>query len=103
MQLFATYMRFNGESFGGTFDFAESGDTALLSGVRVQLFTRVLHLNVHYSRTYQVVRTAGSEYHLGNALVVDRAGIPTSFAQDRLFDTRDALFVQLEIGYELPN
>lgn len=102
MQLFGTYMRMNGESFGGALDF-NSGDSVVLSGIRAELFTRVLHLNVHYSRTYQVVRTPGSEYHLGNAGVVDRAGAPTPFAPDRLFETRDALFVQLDAGYELPN
>ena len=97
MQLFGTYMRINGESIG------VADDTVVLSGIRAELFTRVLHLNVHYSRTYQVVRTPGSEYHLGNAGVVNAAGVPGPFATDRLFETRDALFVQLEAGYELPN
>jgi hypothetical protein len=103
VQLFGSYMRVNApgpaELFGP--DMFTAPNSVVLTGVRLQLLP-ILFVNAHYSRSFRVTRSPGSEYHLGNERVVDDAGRPSQlFATDQLFENVQTLWVELELGWEL--
>lgn len=102
LQLFGSYIRVSAPDLAAVFE-AESfkaDNTVVLAGLRLQILP-ILFLNAHYSRNFNVVRTAGSEYHLGNNSVVDGQGNPSPyFQQDQLFENVQTLFVELELGWE---
>lgn len=100
LQLFGTFLRTNLKGIDHIFTSLESQDAVLLAGLRLQVLP-ILFINAHYSRSFQVVRTPGSEYHLGNRTIVDSQGNPSPyFAQDRLFENVQSLFVEIEFGWE---
>ncbi len=103
LQLFATYF---GENLANVDEVFRASaldtwqDAVLLTGVRLQVLP-ILFINAHYSRSYSTVASAGSEYHLGNANIVDESGQPSSyFRTDHLFENVQTLFVQVEWGWE---
>jgi hypothetical protein len=103
VQLFGTFMRVNAASTADLFapGFFSSANTVVLSGLRFKILP-ILFVNAHYSRSFRVTRSPGSEYHLGNERVVDAAGNPSRwFGNDQLFENVQTLWVELEVGYEL--
>lgn len=101
LQIFGTYMKLNEPNLRTVFSNTiwSSPNTVLLTGLRLEIW-RIFFINAHYSRSFQVVRSPGSEYHLGNDRVVDVYGRPSPFfKQDALFETVQALFVELEFGW----
>jgi len=103
IQAFGTIMRVNtagpAELFGA--DMLSSPQTVVLTGLRFQLLP-ILFINAHYSRSYRITRSPGSEYHLGNSRVVDSDGNASPyFKADTLFENLQTLFVEIELGWEL--
>lgn len=99
VQLFGTFLRANAQGIGDVFT-GDLDNVVLLSGARVQLLP-FLFLNATYSRIFRIVRGGGREFHLGNENIVDEAGNPSPFfTNDRIFESVDTLFVDLEIGWE---
>jgi hypothetical protein len=102
LQVFATYLRTNVDGVGKlvTANAFNAQNAILLSGMRLQILP-ILFVNAHYARSFRVVATPGSEYHLGNDTIVDRNGEPsTYFRSDRLFENVQTLFVEVELGWE---
>ena len=78
----------------------KSQNGVLLTGLRFQILP-ILFLNAHYSRSFRVVASPGSEYHLGNETIVDRAGNSSPyFRPDTLFENVQTLFAEIELGWE---
>ena len=103
VQAFGTIMRVNVADPGALFagDFLASPQTVVLTGLRIQLLP-ILFVNAHYSRSYRITRSPGSEYHLGNEKVVDADGRASPyFKTDTLYQNVQTLFVELELGWEL--
>jgi hypothetical protein len=99
VELFGSYLRLNaagpGEIFSSNLD-----NLVVLSGLRVQVLP-FLFVNASYQRAYQIIRSPGQEFHLGNASVVDEKGKPSPyFTTDRLFENVQTFFVDLEFGAE---
>jgi len=103
LQFFATYMGMNLPSFHDALSRTgwRSQDTVLLTGARLEILP-VLFVNAHYSRSFRTVASPGSEYHLGNANVLDAAtGMPSPYFKTmNLFEKVQTLFVQVEWGWE---
>lgn len=93
VQLFASFLRLNAAGIGGIFD-SNLDNVVVLSGLRVKVLP-VLFINAHYSRAFQIIRSAGKEFHLGNANVASSV-----FEADRVFEPVDTLLVELELGWE---
>ncbi len=99
VQLFATYMRTNGADLSTVWS-SNVDNLVLLGGARVQLLP-ILFINATYSRIYRIVRGGGREFHLGNENIVDDAGNASPFfTNDRIFESVDTLFVDVELGWE---
>lgn len=100
VQLFGTFMRQNGDGIGDIFT-GPIDNVVVLSGLRLQVLP-ILFVNAHYSRSFQIIRGPGREFHLGNGLILGENGQPSRlFASDRLFDNVQTLFVELELGLEI--
>lgn len=102
LQVFGTFMKANEESLAQAFgdNFFTSRNTIVQSGLRLQVLP-ILFINAHYSRNFQIVRSPGSEYHLGNDRIRDRRGNPSPFfTRDTLYENVQMLFVELELGWE---
>ena len=100
LQIFGTYMRTDQENLGAVFGDLASDDAIVMTGLRLQVLP-VLFLNAHYSRSYRVVVSPGSELHLGNSRIVDRNGDPSPyFKQDSLYENVHNFFVEIEFGWE---
>ncbi len=99
VQLFATFLRTNGVDITSIWsDNVEN--LVLLGGARVQLLP-FLFINGTYSRIYRIVRGGGREFHLGNENIVDDDGnVSPFFTNDRIFESVDTLFVDVELGWE---
>ena len=99
LQLFGTFIRVNGDGLGDIFS-SSSDNMVILSGLRLQVLP-FLFVNAHYSRSFQIIRSPGQEFHLGNSLVVDDSGRPSPFfTSDRIFENVQTLFIEVEIGLE---
>lgn len=99
LQLFGTFIRVNGDGIGDLFS-SKSDNIVVLSGLRLQVLP-FLFVNAHYSRSFQIIRSPGQEFHLGNASVVDDLGRSSPyFTSDRIFENVQGLFVEVEIGLE---
>ncbi len=102
VQVFATYMRNNVDGLDTVINSnaLRTQNTILLSGLRLQVLP-FLFINAHYSRSFRVVASPGSEYHLGNENIVDRNGqVSPYFKPDRLFENVQTLYAEVEIGWE---
>jgi len=102
LQLFCTYMRNNEDSLWDIFsgDFFTGENSLFLSGFRLRILP-VMFINAHYSRSFAVVSTAGSEYHLGTNNILDYRGQPSPyFEPEKLFENVQTLFIELEFGWE---
>ncbi|MCK6549646.1 hypothetical protein L6R52_27670 [Myxococcota bacterium] len=99
LQVFGSFLRLNAADLGDVFT-GPLDNVVVLSGVRLQLLP-ILFVNAHYSRMFQIVAGPGHELHLGHDNVVDARGAPSPlFAQDRIYENVDALFLELELGWE---
>jgi hypothetical protein len=100
LELFASYMRLNADGPGAIFA-SDVSNMVVLSGLRFQILP-FLFIDANYSRAFQVIKSPGAEFHLGNATVVDPATLRPSpfFSTDRIFENVQALFVELEVGAE---
>jgi hypothetical protein len=105
LQVFGTFMRVNVGDVKQAFNLGawNAQQTVLLTGLRLEVLP-ILFINAHYSRSYRVVASPGSEYHLGNGKIVDANGVASPyFKADRLFENVQTLLVQLELGWEFSN
>lgn len=102
LQVFGTYIRTNSAQFSDLFgeDMFTQNNSVVLTGLRLQILP-ILFINAHFSRSFATTRSPGQEYHLGDASIVDDAGVPSDvFVQDRLFENVSSFFVKLEFGWE---
>ena len=101
LQIFGTYLRVDQENMGAIFGDLASEDAIVMTGLRLQVLP-ILFLNAHYSRSYRMVGSPGSELHLGNSRIVDaRTGAPSPyFKQDSLYENVHNFFVEIEFGWE---
>jgi len=102
LQIFGTYMKTADASVGDLFKKSPltAENAVILTGARLEILP-ILFVNAHYSRGYRVVRSPGSEYHLGNSNVVGITGQPSPFFPEaRLFENVQTLFLELEFGWE---
>lgn len=99
VQAFGTFMRLNSDGLGGLFSHA-ADDIVILTGLRFQVLP-IMFVNLSYTRSYQIVRSAGRELHLGNDRILDVAGQPSSFfVRDPIFENIQTLLVDIELGWE---
>lgn len=102
LQIFGTYMKVAENSPQTLFkgDFLTADNAVVMSGARLEILP-ILFLNAHYSRGFRVVRSPGSEYHLGNSNVVDSQGNASKyFPEAQLFENVQTLFFEVELGWE---
>jgi len=99
LQVFGTVLRINSDGVGDLFA-TERDNIVVLSGLRLQILP-ILFINAHYSRSFQIIRGAGHEFHIGNSTIVDESGAPSPFfSADKIFENVQTLFVELELGIE---
>jgi hypothetical protein len=101
LQLFGTYMRLTQPGYKRFFKVTDTTGMVVLSGIRLQALP-ILFFNVHYSRGYRIVRSAGSEFHMGNDLIVDPSdGRPSKFFdREAIFENVQQVFFEIEFGWE---
>jgi len=103
LQVFGTVMHFNAKNMNRLFaldKLLNANNSVILAGARLQVLP-FLFINAHYADTFRVVRSPGSEYHLGNGNVVDAHGSASAaFLQDELFENVPNLTVEVELGWE---
>lgn len=99
-QVFGSFMRLNMESVGDIFSPDGSDSLVVLSGARLQLLP-IVFLNLYFSRQFQIVRSPGLEFHLGNSNVVNELGeVSPYFASDRIYEGISKLMFEIELGLE---
>ncbi|MEO1171324.1 MAG: hypothetical protein AAFX94_04630 [Myxococcota bacterium] len=102
LQLFGSFIRNNSDGLGDLFgDGMFTADNAVvLSGLRLEVLP-FMFINAHYSRSFAITRSPGSEYRLGDDSVVDSFGESSDvFTQDPLFENVSSFFLKIEFGWE---
>lgn len=99
-QLFGSFMRNNLEDLGDIFALGGNDSFVVLSGARLQVLP-ILFLNVYFSQQFQIVKSPGLEFHLGNTNVVDELGeVSPYFATEQLYESVSKLMFEVELGLE---
>lgn len=102
LQLFGSFMRNNSDGLEDLFGdgMFTADNSVVLSGLRLKVVP-FMFVNAHYSRSFAITRSAGSEYRLGDPTVVDVFGeSSTLFNQDPLFENVSTFFLKVEFGWE---